>query len=235
MRTSQSRNCFRFGLLIAALLCATASPAEAQQLQLGIDFSTVIPTGSFSDNVTNNGYGVGGQFLVGIGRSPFHLGVDAAFANYGSEEHEEPLSPTIPEITLKVKTDNNIILTHLLLRAQPRNGRVRPYADGLVGLKYLFTRTSIRNETDDEELAGTTNFSDTTFSYGFGGGVQIRLADLGGGGDISFDSKVRYLRGSQAEYLKKGSIRRDNGSVSFDVLSSRTDVVTLQLGITFRF
>jgi opacity protein-like surface antigen len=219
---------------VLILWLGSVSSADAQQIQVGIDFATVAPRGSFSENVTNNGYGVGGQFLVGLGRSPFHLGVDAAFTNYGSDEHEEPLSTTIPEVDIKVRTDNNIILTHLLLRAQPRSGRVRPYADGLVGLKYLFTRTSINNEFD-EEIASTTNLSDTTLSYGFGGGLQVRLANIGSGGDVSFDTKVRYLRGSHAEYLKKGSIRRENGSVSFDVLSSRTDVLTVQVGVTFRF
>lgn len=229
------RASFRLAMLTLPILwLGTLSPARAQEIQIGLDFTTVVPRGGFSENVTNNGYGVGGRFLVGLGRTPFHLGVDAAFTNYGSEEHEEPLSSTIPEIDLKVKTTNNIILTHLLLRAQPRGGRIRPYADGLVGLKYLFTRTSISNEFD-EELASTTNLSDTTFSYGFGGGLQVRLADLGPGGDISLDTKVRYLRGSNAEYLKKGSIRRENGSVSFDVLSSRTDVLTVQVGVAFRF
>ncbi len=44
-----------------------------------------------------------------------------------------------------------------------------------------------------------------------------------------------YLRGARAEYLKGGSVGRENGSVFFDVLSSRTDVVTVQIGVTFRF
>ncbi|HKE03376.1 MAG TPA: hypothetical protein VKE91_04920 [Blastocatellia bacterium] len=49
------------------------------------------------------------------------------------------------------------------------------------------------------------------------------------------DANVRYLRGSQAEYLKKGSIRQENGLAVFDVLSSRTDVIAVQIGVTFRF
>jgi hypothetical protein len=195
----------------------------------------VIPTGEFKNNVTNNGYGVGGQFLVSLGRSPLFLGVDAGFTTYGSEEHREPISTTIPELRVKVRTNNNIVLTHGLVRVQPRSGVVRPYADGLIGFKYLFTDTRILNDSNDEELASTKNLSDFAFSYGFGGGVQVRLGRVGRNGDISLDGKARYLRGGRAEYLKKGSIRRENGSVFFDVLSSRTDVVTVQVGITFRF
>lgn len=222
-------------LSLIAICVASQSTVFAQQIQVGIDFNTVLPRGGFSENITNNGYGIGGQFLVGLGRLPMHIGADAGFVVYGSDTRREPLSTTIPELELKVRTTNNIVLTHFLLRAQPRSGTVRPYLDGLIGFKYLFTDTTITDDDGEEELASTTNLSDTTFSYGFGGGVQVKLADIGRNGDISFDTKVRYLRGSRAEYLKKGSIRMDNGGVFFDVFTSRTDVVTVQVGVTFRF
>jgi hypothetical protein len=235
-RERQIGNLLRAGALMLLLLClGDSSPAKAQQLQFGIDFTTVIPRGEFSRNVTNNGYGVGGQFLYGLGRTPLLLGVDAGFVTYGSDEHKEPLSQTIPEVRVKVRTNNNIVLTHLLLRAQPRTGNLRPYADALIGFKYLFTDTSILNDFSGEELASTKNLSDLTFSYGFGGGVQVRLGRLGRNQDISLDGKLRYLRGARAEYLKEGSIRRENGSVFFDVLSSRTDVLTVGVGVTLRF
>lgn len=221
--------------MMLLLLWGAASDAHAQRIQFGVDFTTVIPTGDFRKNVPNNGYGVGVQWMIGLGRKPLFLGFDAAFATYGSDEHKEPISETIPELRVKVRTNNNITLTHLLLRAQPHTGSVRPYADALVGFKYLSTDTAILNDSNDEELTSTNNLSDVVFSYGFGGGVQVRLGSVGRNGDISLDTKVRYLRGSRAEYLKEGSIRRENGSVFFDVLSSRTDVVTVQIGVTFRF
>jgi hypothetical protein len=219
----------------AILLTGHYAPAQAQEIQFGVDFNTVIPRGGFSENITNNGYGIGAQFLVRVAGSPLLVGADAGFVVYGSEKHKQIFSPSIPEFEVEVKTDNNIALTHLLLRAQPRSGAVRPYVDGLIGFKYLFTDTSITNDFNDEELASTTNFSDFTFSYGFGGGVQVRLAALGNNNEVLLDTKLRYLRGSRAEYLKEGSIRRDSGGVSFDVLSSRTDVVGFQVGVTFRF
>jgi hypothetical protein len=222
-------------MAVLILWSGHTTPSQAQEIQLGIDFATAIPRGEFKQNIDNNGYGVGGQFAVRVARSPILLGADLGFVNYGSEERTEQLSPSIPEIELKVRTNNNIIGTHFMLRAQPRTGSVRPYADGLIGFKYLFTDTNISNDFNDEQIASTKNFSDLTLSYGFGGGVQVRLADIGRGHQILFDTKLRYLRGSRAEYLKKGSIRRDNGTVSFDVLSSRTDVLAFQAGVTFRF
>jgi opacity protein-like surface antigen len=124
-------------------------------------------------------------------------------------------------------------MTHFVARAQPRHGAVRPYADGLVGFKYLFTNTSI--DIDSENGASDTNLSDLTLSYGLGGGLQVRLTSSAKRPVVLIDAGVRYLRGSRAEYLREGSIRRENGAVFFDVLSSRTDVVTAQVGVTFRF
>ena len=226
---------FQAGVSMMILLgCCATSNAQTQRFQFGLDFTTVIPTGDFSKNVTNNGYGAGVQFLFRLGRLPLLLGGDFAFATYGSDEHIESISETIPELEVKVRTTNNITMPHLVLRAQPREGRVRPYADALVGFKYLSTDTTILSESTGEELTSSKNLSDLVYSYGFGGGVQVRLASAGNG-DISLDSKVRYLRGGRAEYLKEGSVRRENGTVFFDVLTSRTDVVTVQVGITFRF
>lgn len=230
----------RIGMLsitsaVLVLVFGAASAAQAQRVQLGVDFTTVIPRGEFKQNVTNNGYGAGVQFLIGLSRLPLAFGVDAAFANYGSDEHTEPISTTIPELRVKVRTDNNITLTHFVARVIPHHGKVRPYADFLVGFKHLSTTTTILNDSNDEELTSTNNLSDTTSSYGVGGGLQWRLGSIGRRGDICLDGKVRYLVGGRADYLKKGSITRENGQVFFDVLSSKTDVLTAQIGITFRF
>lgn len=221
-------------IFIGCFICLTET-AQAQNFQAGIDFTTVFPVGEFRDNVDNNGYGVGGQFLYGLGKSPVFIGADLGVVVYGSQSRREILSPSIPELRLKVTTNNNIAWTHFLVRLQSRQGRVRPYAEGLIGVKYLFTDTSISDDFSDETIASDTNFSDTTFSAGVGAGVQVLLAKTGKRSDISLDTRVRYMVGGDADYLKKGSIVRTPGGVFFDVLSSRTDTVTLQVGVTFRF
>jgi hypothetical protein len=218
----------------AALWIGGATSVRAQNYQAGGYFTTVIPHGEFNENVTNNGYGAGGYFLVRLGSSPFLAGGDVGAVVYGSESRDEPISLTIPEVLVRVRTSNNILLAHSILRIQPREGRIRPYADGLIGLKHLFTRTSISSQFDSEEIAGTTNLSDTTFSYGAGVGVQVPISRRTGL-DISLDGNVRYLRGTRGEYLRKGSIRQDNGVLSYDIFSSRTDVMAVQIGVSFSF
>jgi opacity protein-like surface antigen len=222
-------------MVSALLLLAFHTRSEAQSFQAGIDFTTVFPRGEFKQNIDNNGYGVGGQFLFRLGGTPLYAGFDGGFGVYGSQSRREILSPSIPELRLKVSTDNNIAWTHFLLRLQPRRGKVRPYVDGLIGVKYLFTNTTISDDASGNDIASDTNFSDTTISYGVGGGLQIHLADLSRRSAIVFDTKVRYLRGGRADYLKPGSIVRTPTGVFFDVLSSRTDTVNLQAGVTFRF
>lgn len=222
-------------ILFPVLLMALGTTAPAQTFQAGIDFTTVFPRGEFRQNIDTNGYGVGGQFLIRLGDTPLFAGFDGGFAVYGSQSRKEILSPSIPELRLKVKTDNNIAWTHFLLRLQSPRGKVRPYADALVGAKYLFTTTAITDNGSGNDIASDTNLSDTALSYGAGGGVQIHLADFGRRGQIVFDTKVRYLRGGNADYLKKGSIVQTPTGVFFDVLSSRTDTVHLQVGVTFHF
>jgi|GEM_PF-2856721 len=39
----------------------------------------------------------------------------------------------------------------------------------------------------------------------------------------------------QAQYLKEGSIRRAAGQVVYDVKKSQTDLLSIQIGVAFRF
>src|SRR5262245_52639313 len=70
---------------LLALFIGGATIAHAQERQAGFYFTTIVPHGQFSENVTNNGYGGGGQFLVRLGPSPFLIGGDLGGVIYGSE------------------------------------------------------------------------------------------------------------------------------------------------------
>jgi hypothetical protein len=210
---------------------ATIVRAQAQtkdRVQLGIYFLTVVPRGEFSENLTNNSYGAGVQGLVRIGSSPFLVGGDLALVIYGNESRRDP---TIPD---RVTTSNFIFVPHFVSRAQPRSGFIRPYVDGLIGLKYLWTETSIPDISVDEHAVTDINLSDTAFSYGVGGGLQISPTKERES-RFMLDIGVRYLRGGRAEYLREGSIREVNGTLVYDVFSSRTDVLAVHVGVTVHF
>ncbi|MBO6574321.1 MAG: outer membrane beta-barrel protein [Rhodothermales bacterium] len=232
----------RYNLLIAGLAIALMAPisASAQSgTEFGVDLALAVPQGAFQQNVDQTGFGInlhGGTHLF---RSPLFVGIDAGIHVYGSENRYVPLSMTIPDIEARVHTTNNLAQVHGMLRLQPITGKVRPYVDGLYGVKYLYTRTSLTNEFD-EEVVGSTNFDDYTVSYGVGAGLDVQvwqgaMGDDDRPGRVYLTFGARYLLGGEAEYLREGDIERELGSYSFNTTRSTVDIVQPRFGVTIAF
>jgi hypothetical protein len=229
-------------LFFVALMLTGSTLLAQTGLQGGMGFLVGIPQQDFADQVGTGG-GFGGEFLYSPSSSPLALGISLNYLIYGSETRREPFSTTIPDVEVDVTTTNSIVLGHLLLRAQTKEGPIQPYLDGLLGFDYLFTETSIHDDDwddddydDDDEIASTTNFDDTAFSWGFGGGCMIPVWENEMGTvSVLVDLQGHYLRGGEAEYLKKGSIRRENGKVTYDVSKSETDLLLIKVGASVRF
>ncbi|GAB4287657.1 MAG: hypothetical protein Kow0098_04540 [Ignavibacteriaceae bacterium] len=217
------------------LLIFNAKPLTAQDA--GLNFILAFPQGEFKENIDRLGFGFGGEFMFltpGTG-SPFGIGINAGFINYGSETRREPFSLTIPDVTVDVDRSNNLINFHLLFRIAPYAGKLRPYAEGLFGGAYIFTETTIRSQ-GQEEVASSTNFDDFAWNYGAGGGLMYEVHRNESDGSAFFiDLKARYLFGSEAEYLKEGSVIIQDGQVTYEVSRSKTDLLTVQLGIIYFF
>ena len=230
-------NPFRFSLaaiLLTGLLAPVQAGAQSISPRVSPNIIIGIPANEFADNVDNIGFGLGVTGGVGFGTLPIMIGLDLGYMVYGIERRSEPFSTTIPDVRVDVETTNNIFQAHLVLRVQPQTGAVQPYIEGLFGFKYLFTRTSIKNIPTDETVVSSTNFDDFASSFGPGAGVDIRLWEAERT-TILLHLGCRYLLGSVADYLERGSIERLNGEVIFDVISSRTDFILPQLGATFTF
>jgi len=111
---------------------------------------------------------------------------------------------------------------------------LRPIS-GLVGFKYLYTQTVAKQASDWvlDWMAYYVNFDDWALTYGIGVGTAITLWELGSEpGPVSknpigvhFDFGVRYLLGSEAEYLKEGSIQVVGDQVTFLPEQSKTDMI----------
>jgi len=228
-----------FAWLFFAIAAFGSAPVAAQNFQFGGDFIIGLPQDEFRDNIDDEGYGGSAQFGYFLGDTPIMVGVDVGFLNYGTTERFETFSPDIPEVIVQVRTTNNILLTHGFLRLQPQNGAVRPYVEGLLGFKYLFTRTSVNDEFFDESIASSTNFDDLAGSWGVGTGLDIRLWEnqrRRGIADVSLTIGAKYLWGSEAGYLRKGSIRTEpNGDISIFVFHSKTNMLVPSIGARIRF
>jgi hypothetical protein len=225
-------------IVLCCILIFVTESALAQTWQGGIDFMVGSPQGEFRKNVDNAGFGVAANIGYAPQGTPIMLGLEFGFMNYGSADRREAFSTTIPDVSVKVSTTNNFVLGHAILRIQPNAGSFRPYLQGMAGVNYLFTETKIENaNSTGQEIASNNNLSDAAFSYGAGAGVMILVYSPPEGGvkDIFVDLGARYVYGGEAEYLKEGSIRNVNGSVVYDKLKSRTDLLVLQLGVTVWF
>jgi hypothetical protein len=208
--------------------------------EAGLNFTLGFPQGEFKDNVKRTGFGVNGQFLflTPTVQNPFSIGIDLGFINYGSESRTEPFSTTIPDVVVDVDRSNNIVNFHVLFQLVMPTGIIRPYAEGLFGGSYIFTETSIKSRGVDE-VASSTNFDDFAWNYGAGGGflIQVFSSDdpVDKVGSVFINLNARYLFGSEAEYLKEGSVVIDNGKVTYNTSKSKTDLLTANIGAVVYF
>jgi hypothetical protein len=227
-------------IAIAIVALSQLSPAQ-DRFQASLNFLLAYPQNDFKNNVDRTFYGLSGEFFYCLPKSPFSLGLNLEYMNYGSETRTGPLSEDIPDVWVDVTTRNSIFSAAAVLRLSPTEGPFRPYVEGLVGFNYLFTYTSLRDaDCCGEDIATTTNFDDWTLTYGAGAGVILRALDVRSRQgrsvfSLHLEIGLRYLKGGTAEYLRERSILNDNGSLSYTPLISTTDLVKSHFGIVFRF
>lgn len=225
-------------ICLLAICCIYTLPLSAQSA--GLHFSVGVPSGEFKDNVKRVGIGLNGNFMLfnSTPGLPYSLGLNIGFMNYGSESRREPFSSTIPDVVVDVDRSNNLVNFHLMFQIIPPSGNVRPYLETLFGGSYFFTQTTI-NSRGDEEVASSTNFDDFAWSYGGGAGILINLIKFDEPqkkvSSVFLDFKVRYLFGTEAEYLKEGSVTIVNGRAYYDLSKSKTDLLTFHIGATVFF
>lgn len=222
----------QFTISFVLLLLYFSNFSMAQQA--GINLTLALPQGEFGEQVDNLGYGLSGEimFFSPKLRAPFGFGLNVGYYVYGSESRREPMY-NIPEVFLQVDRTNNLVNFHVVFEIGLPTGRIRPYVQGLFGGQYLFTSTSVKNESSYEEFASSTNYDDWAWSYGAGGGISIFLAGdpVTEIGAIYLDLKGRYLFGSKAEYLKEGSVEVIGQQVTYHPSKSKIDMLTLHAGV----
>lgn len=233
---------------VITLVLAFQSSSYAQYapspsgLQTGINFIIGTPKKEFSDVLGKKSYGISGWIGYDFKYSPLLVGLELSYLEYGRRKREEPFNSNIPDVIVDVTTTNSIFMGHTFLRIQNNYSYTQPYIEGLLGFKYLFTRTSVSDDNDlGQEFCATTNCGDIAWSYGYGAGVKFTVWDNffrrknTSLSEIVIDLHVRYLYGSTAEYLRKDSMYIQGGEVFYDVYRSRTDMLTYQIGVNFNF
>lgn len=238
MKTTASRTII--ATLCFALLISMSSVFAQANFAGALDFNVGFPTGELKDQIDRDAYGIGLQIFYSPSKSPFAIGLEGGWMNYGNESRREPFSTTIPDVTVKVSTSNNIVQGFVVLRGRMPSGAIRPYGDALLGFNYLFTETKITDANNSsEEVASSVNLDDAALAYGFGGGASVLVysgkIEKKRPFEILIDAGVRYILGQKAQYLKEGSIRREGGEVEYDLIESKTDMARLHVGVMMRF
>ena len=229
-----------FMFLLLTFGAAISQPMFHAELK----FTGGFPRGEFKDNVDKTGLGATGTFFYNIEQKPLAIGASLGFLVYGHDTRTEPFNSDIQDVTVDVTTTNNILLGHLVLRAQSPEGlgggAIIPYFDAMFGFHYLFTETQVKDSgAFGEDIASTTNYDDFTMSYGGGGGFMVRVYDSSQDAEgleaIYLDFGAHFLQGGEAEYLKEGDIERTDGTVTYHPSKSETDLLNFFLGVAFYF
>ncbi len=202
-----------------------------RRFRLDPGFAVGVPVGVFGDN-TGASFGGALDFGVGLGRTPVSVGAAIDYLRYGTETRHIALFPALPEVVSDVDTTNNVFRAHALVRVQPRTGRVRPYAEGLLGFSYAYTSTSA--DLGNDAGASTTHLGDYAPSAGFGGGVTVVLV-AGRDAGLSLGLGLRYLTGGDVSYLTRGAIQRDEHGATFEPERSPLSMLRAQIGIAVDF
>jgi len=221
-----------------ALMVLTVS-LSGQEFNFDIGFALGTPNGSFQQSLERNSYGLDIGATYQIGNSPIHLGGGLVYQNYGWRERSEYFSPNIQEVELRVRTTNNMVTPHFLLRIEPNIGMISPFLEGMFGFNYLYTESSVLDDWAEEEIASSVNYDSYASSLGVGGGLKFKLYEgFDDDGDfigVSMIVKAKYMLGGEADYLKEGGLTRTRRGLEYDISRSRTDLTTFNVGVVLSF
>ena len=225
-----------FAVLLLRPVPSFGQPGRPPVGLRGFPLGGIFPSGAFDSHVGRDGGVAAIHLAKRSGLSPVFVGLELSFSYYG-HVHRHAYMDNIPEVELDVDTYNNIAQGLFFVRLQPRVGDVSPYFEGLAGVSYIFTDTTVSDDDAEDDVAYDINFDDWTVTAGAGAGVIVRLHGRrgGGGGGTFLDFKVRYMAGGRATYLTQGGLVVEGDQVKYTVDRSGTSFVTVQAGLTWFF
>lgn len=191
-----------------------------------------IPIGEFDVAWGRQMAGMSANFTAPMRRLPFSYGFDFGWQRMGARTQEvnvnvENISATKGEM----KVRSNIYGYHGLVRLQPLQGQVSPYAEFMTGFRHFVTRSEIKVDGVDEPVSEERLASEVIGSIGWAAGVNYAPTR-------NFFTEVRLerLNGGRVSYVDPRSITIDtDNNVGYRTLSSGTRVINLTFGVGLRF
>lgn len=228
-------------LFLHGITIAQSTPDDVRGRHFGylnLNAQVGIPLDDFRDNLPKTGFGGGGYVLFQITRKmPLYAGIDLAGMVYDRESKKYSINVGGFTEKYTLKTNNSIFLGHAMLRFSPIvDFPVKPYIDGMIGTKNLFTRTRLIDDDDFEEEDSNSEVERGDWALSYGLALGVRLQVFRKAPEITIDLRCAYLPGANATYLVRKT--GDSGPYelpidAFEEKSSATNLLIPSLGITF--
>lgn len=236
---------------VVGISTASAQIQDAGEIRADVHVTMGIPQGELGDRIDNNAFGLAALIGGRVPGLPLILGTEVGFMNYGTDSqlsiHSTVLDGGIdpdlafPVEAMSVGVANNVLLGHFVVRLQPTEGVIQPYVDALAGVKSFMTRVNVDSDVIafGRGLSQDSRSTDIALSYGVGGGIELALYEYQSGwkadpSTISLHAGVRYLFGSNAQYVGDGSFSEIDGRFVLGTVESRTDLLVPHFGIRVR-
>ncbi len=231
---------YRHPSLLLAVLFTTIGVAQngnnnsgfwenrSSTLSGGLEFG--VPLGEFDFTWGNTTFGLSGNIAIPMRTLPLEFGYDFAYGRMGSETSADQAQGNIlgARSGRKVEVRSNIYGHHGLIRLNPLRGKVRPYGEVMLGARNFVTRSTV---TVPDGMASDERDGKWTSSYGWAVGAMYSI-----GRQIYVEGRVERLFSGEVSYVDPTTIQIANdGTISYQRLSSRTDALQIQLGVGLRF
>lgn len=217
-------------------LALVSSLAQAQSVYhqgtLGGQIGVAVPKGQFADTWGRNMFSFGGLITLPSGRMPFQWGFDFNYASMGQKNTLVPVDsyqqqPASGHLAVSAK----VLSYQPLLRFSPLSGKVRPYLDGLVGLRHFSTSSIITVDGPQEPVQQERLASNIALSAGWAAGLMVTMGKVG-----YIEGRVERITSGKASYVDPASITlAPQGTIGFGTPKSNTGNLNLLVGIGLRF
>lgn len=203
------------------------------------NFSMYVPLDALSEKLERNLlYGFSLGYLMQLQKEkPSFIGIEAYHMNFGLYTKNYDALVGAEQIELTGKVASNALGINLNYRYYPplKFGRLESYLEGHLGTKWLYSYLSETGVFVDDEPYDNFDFLTGTWVMTYGGalGLQIHISDF-----YYLNFKTTYHFAVSGEYQKR--IRENLGFIdfpqeAFETVQSSTNVVKIDIGMTFLF
>ena len=204
--------------------------------EVQVYFDVGIPIGQFGENLSNNGYGVGGEGLYHI-NGPIWVGIGVHSYRFDNAKitYEEQFDDDV--IELRELTATRTVALHAIFRFQPElNSIFSPYVQGGLGWHWFFTNTKIKDLENDDIVDQFNELRDSQLGLALHIGVQISPAALQA---LNLDVRFGHFKNGTVQYMRYDSdLNSSPGGYpieSFETEISAVEFIGMQVGLMVRF